>query len=264
MTFLKNFNNIKHSWQFRLCYLNGPPLRRGWFRLRPHITSKSPKLWISDHSTQVYSSRSFVYKLVKMSDSDSTKKASRPKTTPTHPPVAVMVMDTIRTLKDRKGTSLIAIKKYISDNYHCDAEKLAPFIRKFLRKAVVEERVVKVKASYKLSAAEKAAKPKKESKTVKKTSEKKEKSTTKKVKGTPKKKTKKVAEDKSPKKKKVVKKVKKAGEKEEKPKKVKKAKETTKVKKMKSPAKKTVKSKKSTDVKKSKTPKKTTKKPSKA
>ena len=249
--------------------MNCPPLTLEWFRLRSHSGDLRQLDSRSVHSALV-SQEGNTLKCT-MSDSDSPKKVTKPRPTPTHPPVATMVMETIRTLKDRKGTSLAAIKKNISENYDCDVDKLAPFIRKFLKKAVEEERLVQIKASYKLSAAEKAAKPKKEAKkATKKTSEKVKKSPSKKSaedKTPKKKKVKKALEAGTPKKKKTpVKKVKKTGEKAvkaEKSKKVMKPVEATKSKKAKSPAKKAVKAKKSTAPMKAKTPKKTAKRPSK-
>jgi len=53
-----------------------------------------------------------------------------------HPSTAVMVIAAIKELKEKKGSSLSAIKKYMSTNYKVDSTKLAPFIRKFLKAAV--------------------------------------------------------------------------------------------------------------------------------
>ena len=94
------------------------------------------------------------------------KKATKPKKPAAHPPVASMVTAAIKNLKDRKGSSLAAIKKYISANYKCDVAKLAPFIRKFLKKAVADGKLTQVKGtgasgSFKVAASAKAEKPKK-------------------------------------------------------------------------------------------------------
>ena len=80
-----------------------------------------------------------------------------------HPPVAQMVNSAIRNLKDRKGSSLAAIKKYISANYKADASKLAPFIRRYLKKAVETGKLSQVKGtgasgSFRLNKAEKVEK----------------------------------------------------------------------------------------------------------
>lgn len=99
--------------------------------------------------------------------------ARKPAKPSTHPPVAQMVNAAIKNLKDRKGSSLAAIKKYIAANYKCDVAKLAPFIRKYLKKAVADGKLKQVKGSgaagsFKL--ADKAEKPeKKKPKKVKKT-----------------------------------------------------------------------------------------------
>ena len=59
------------------------------------------------------------------------KKAASgaPKAKPTHPKTSEMVNGALAGLKERSGSSLQAIKKYIGAHYSVDAEKLAPFIR---------------------------------------------------------------------------------------------------------------------------------------
>ncbi|XP_014243992.1 histone H1.1-like [Cimex lectularius] len=64
---------------------------------------------------------------------------------PSHPPTAQMVNTAIQQLKDRGGSSLQAIKKYISSTYKVDAEKLSPFIRKYIRNAVASGSLVQTK-----------------------------------------------------------------------------------------------------------------------
>lgn len=88
-----------------------------------------------------------------------------------HPSTSVMVISAIKELKEKKGSSLPAIKKYLAANYKVDPAKLAPFIRKFLKAAVANKTIVQTKGSgasghFKLAAAEvkpkkKAAAPKK-------------------------------------------------------------------------------------------------------
>lgn len=99
------------------------------------------------------------------------KKAStgvkKPAVKPNHPPTAQMVDSAIKTLKERGGSSLLAIKKYLAANYKVDADKLAPFIKKYLKGSVESGRLIQTKGkgasgSFKLSAA--ATKPKKEAK----------------------------------------------------------------------------------------------------
>ena len=74
-------------------------------------------------------------------------KAKKPAAKPAHPPTADMVKAAIAALKDRKGSSLPAIKKYIAGNYKVDIVKLAPFIRKFLKKAVEDGKLTQVKGT---------------------------------------------------------------------------------------------------------------------
>ncbi|XP_060864371.1 histone H1A, sperm-like [Metopolophium dirhodum] len=80
-----------------------------------------------------------------------------------HPTTAVMVTSAIKELKEKKGSSLPAIKKYLAANYKVDPAKLAPFIRKFLKAAVANGAVVQTKGTgasghFKLSVAEVKAK----------------------------------------------------------------------------------------------------------
>ena len=102
-------------------------------------------------------------------------KAKKPAAKPTHPPVAAMVTAAVTALKERKGSSLPAIKKYVAATYKVDVAKLAPFIRRFLKKAVADGKLTQVKGSgasgsFKLA---KAAAPEKKVKKVAKKSPKK-------------------------------------------------------------------------------------------
>ncbi|GBP94785.1 Histone H1B [Eumeta japonica] len=56
-----------------------------------------------------------------------------------------MVNNAIRELKERSGSSLQAIKKYIAAQYKVDAEKHAPFIRKYLKSAVESGTLIQTK-----------------------------------------------------------------------------------------------------------------------
>merc|ERR1712152_4333 len=85
----------------------------------------------------------------------------KPKAKPAHPPTSSMVVAAIKALKERGGSSLPAIKKYIAANYKVDVVKLSPFIRKALKKGVEKKTLVQVKASYKLGKEDKPKKPKK-------------------------------------------------------------------------------------------------------
>lgn len=104
----------------------------------------------------------------------SPKKAAKsakpkvPRAKPAHPKTADMVIGAIKNLKERGGSSLQAIKKYISANYKVDAEKLSPFIKKYIKGAVVSGKLVQTKGkgasgSFKLASkdkVEKVVKPK--------------------------------------------------------------------------------------------------------
>jgi hypothetical protein len=63
------------------------------------------------------------------------KKAENPRAKPSHPPTPEMVNNAIKGLKERRGSSLQAIKKFVAANYKVDAEKVAPFIKKYLKDA---------------------------------------------------------------------------------------------------------------------------------
>merc|ERR1712212_1187702 len=78
-----------------------------------------------------------------------------------HPSSAVMVTAAVKTLDDKKGSSLPAIKKYIAANYRVDVVKLSLYIRKAIKKLVADQKLIQVKGSYKAAKEEKAKKPKK-------------------------------------------------------------------------------------------------------
>ena len=89
--------------------------------------------------------------------------AKKPRVKPAHPKTADMVNSAIKNLKERGGSSLQAIKKYISANYKVDAEKLSPFIKKYLKGAVGSGKLVQTKGkgasgSFKLASKDKVEK----------------------------------------------------------------------------------------------------------
>merc|ERR1712109_443787 len=97
-----------------------------------------------------------------------------------------------KAFKDRKGSSLAAIKKYIAANYKVDTVKLAPFIKKALKSLVEKKAIIQTKGkgasgSFKVSAAEKAEKKPKKAAAKKPAGEKKAKSPKKKAAAKPKK-----------------------------------------------------------------------------
>lgn len=99
--------------------------------------------------------------VAKTATKPSPKKAAakaKPKAKSTHPATSEMVTAAIRELKDRKGSSLQAIKKYIVSTYKVDSEKVTPFIKRYLKAAVSSGSVVQTKGkgasgSFKLSTA---------------------------------------------------------------------------------------------------------------
>jgi len=101
------------------------------------------------------------------------KATKKPKTAPTHPKVADMVVDAITALKERGGSSLQAIKKHIGAHHKVDLDRLTPFIKKYLKSAVGSGSLVQTKGkgatgSFKLSASgQKTKKPVKKPKAVK-------------------------------------------------------------------------------------------------
>ncbi|XP_030559949.1 nucleolar and coiled-body phosphoprotein 1-like [Drosophila novamexicana] len=90
----------------------------------------------------------------------ATPKSKKSTAPPSHPPTQQMVDASIKNLKERGGSSLLAIKKYIGATYKCDAQKLAPFIKKYLKNAVANGKLIQTKGkgasgSFKLSASAK-------------------------------------------------------------------------------------------------------------
>uniref|UniRef100_A0A834RG94 Histone H1-II n=1 Tax=Sarcoptes scabiei TaxID=52283 RepID=A0A834RG94_SARSC len=83
-----------------------------------------------------------------------------------------MVKGAIKALKERNGSSVQAIKKYIQSNHTVDIEKLTPFIRKYLKSGVVKGELLQAKGkgasgSFKLNKAVSSGETKKPKKVVK-------------------------------------------------------------------------------------------------
>jgi hypothetical protein len=53
-----------------------------------------------------------------------------------------IVEDAIRSLKEPGGSSLHAIKKYVTENYNVDAKTLSPAIKEYLKAAVASGRLL--------------------------------------------------------------------------------------------------------------------------
>merc|ERR1712112_370778 len=83
-------------------------------------------------------------------------KVATKKPEASHPPTAVMIKAAIETLKERKGSSLIAIKKYCATNYKIDPVKMSSFFKKALASDVEKKpKTAKPKSSAKKPAASK-------------------------------------------------------------------------------------------------------------
>ncbi|KAL2717551.1 hypothetical protein V1478_013251 [Vespula squamosa] len=62
-----------------------------------------------------------------------------------NPPIPEMITTAIEKLKDPKGSSFYAIKKYIAAKYKVDMDRLKPFIKKFLKAAVSTGKIIQIK-----------------------------------------------------------------------------------------------------------------------
>merc|ERR1712172_15591 len=100
----------------------------------------------------------------KKSTTKTTKKMEQ-----AHPPSSVMIVKAIEDLKEKKGSSLASIKKYIGANYKVDLTKLSVHIRRAL-KSGIEKKTITASAGmagrFKIAKAE--SKPKAKPKTPKK------------------------------------------------------------------------------------------------
>ena len=105
-------------------------------------------------SVEVAPARANVPQVLQKKAKSSGKK---PRVKAVHPRTSEMVANTVSSLKERGGSSLQAIKKHITANYNVDAEKLSPFIKKYLKTAVASGELVQTKGkgasgSFKLAA----------------------------------------------------------------------------------------------------------------
>ena len=100
----------------------------------------------------------------------ATKKASPAKKPASHPTYQVMVQESIKALKERKGASRQALKKYIEANYKCEVRNynLNSALKKLTEDKVLEQsetgqrwkfKKAEAKPAAKKPAAKKAAKP---------------------------------------------------------------------------------------------------------
>ncbi|EFA77651.1 histone H1 [Heterostelium album PN500] len=79
----------------------------------------------------------------------TTKKSSTSKKS-FNPTYKVMITKAIEHYKDRTGSSIIAIKKYIEDHYNVNQTAFHTNLRLALNRLVENNSLVKVKVSYKL------------------------------------------------------------------------------------------------------------------
>merc|ERR1711936_994115 len=88
-----------------------------------------------------------IFPISKMTEAAAAKpaKAKKPAKKAEHPPSAVMVLAAVKALKESKGSSLAAIKKYIAANNKVDIVKISPFIRKAVKKLVADKKITQVK-----------------------------------------------------------------------------------------------------------------------
>merc|ERR1712173_42007 len=73
---------------------------------------------------------------------------------------SVMIVAAVKDLKNRKGSSLAAIKKHIAASNKVDIAKLNPFIKKGIKSLVEKKVLIQVKGSFKLGKEEKPKKKK--------------------------------------------------------------------------------------------------------
>merc|ERR1711976_78010 len=104
-----------------------------------------------------------IFPISKMTEAAAAKpaKAKKPAKKAEHPPSGVMVLAAVKALKDKKGSSLPAIKKYIAANYKVDVAKISPFIRNAIKKLAADKKLTQTKASFKAAKEEKPKKVKK-------------------------------------------------------------------------------------------------------
>ncbi|VDM32495.1 unnamed protein product [Hydatigera taeniaeformis] len=76
--------------------------------------------------------------------SASAPKAKKAKALTSHPPVLEMVKDALASSKDRKGTSLATIKKYVASHYKVDMKRIAPHLRRAIVHGVENGALVRV------------------------------------------------------------------------------------------------------------------------
>merc|ERR1712090_67435 len=72
----------------------------------------------------------------------ATKTTKKADTASAHPPSSTTVVKAIEDLKEKQGSSLAAIKKYIGANYKVDLNQMNVFIRKALKSGIEKKTLV--------------------------------------------------------------------------------------------------------------------------
>ena len=90
----------------------------------------------------------------------TTKKATPAKKSASHPTYQVMVQESIKALKERKGASRQALKKYIEANYQCEVKNfhLNSALKKLTEEKVLEQSETGQRWKFKKTEAKPAAK----------------------------------------------------------------------------------------------------------
>ena len=90
----------------------------------------------------------------------TTKKATPAKKPASHPTYQVMVQESIKALKERKGASRQALKKYIEANYQCEVKNfhLNSALKKLTEDKVLEQSETGQRWKFKKAEAKPAAK----------------------------------------------------------------------------------------------------------
>jgi len=93
----------------------------------------------------------------------TTKKVTKTVKPAEHPPFGEMVMTAVRELKDRKGSSAQAIKKYVLTNFKVEEKSVSTYVRSAIKKSVSSGQLTQTKGtgangSFKLGEVAKAKK----------------------------------------------------------------------------------------------------------
>lgn len=108
------------------------------------------KLSIKTEITSGLEPESTIQENEQQEQSDTEIKRSRKKIR--HPTTSKMVISALKTLEQRrKGISLYAIKKYIASKFSINIQKYKPYLTKYLKRAVDDGELIRIKQSYKLS-----------------------------------------------------------------------------------------------------------------